>query len=106
MTTSERPTTWAYAYRLSPPLDPIKLRQLKELLAKEHSDAQKQEGKWEARLVTDDRVGHILVLSDSPDVDRAANKRIEEELRRLQADYSLTVPLAVDDGGADITPKE
>lgn len=106
MTTPNSPTIWAYAYRLSPPLDPTKLRQLKELLAREHSAAQQEQGKWEARFVTDERVAHILVLTDSPDLDRAANKRIEGELKRLQAGYSLTVPLAVEDGGVDITPKE
>jgi hypothetical protein len=106
MTTPDRATLWAYAYRLLPPLDPAKLRQLKELMAREHSAAQQEEGKWEARFVTDERVAHILVLTDSPDLDRAANKRIEGELKRLEAGYSLTVPLAVNDGGADITPKE
>jgi hypothetical protein len=106
MTPPDRPTIWAYAYRLLPPLAPSRLQQLKRLLEAEQSAARAREGKWEARFVTDDRVGHILVLSDTPDIDGESNKRIEAELRRLDASYSLTVPLAVDDGGADLPPKD
>ena len=104
--TSERATIWAYAYRLSPPLPPAKLRQLKELLEREHAAARERDGTWEARFVTDERVEHILVLTDSPDLDRDANKHIEEALQELDAGYSLTVPLAVDDGGADSSARK
>lgn len=106
MTPPDRPTIWAYAYRLSPPLAPARLHQLKRFLESEQSAARERDGKWEARFVTDERVAHILVLSDSPDLDLLANKRIEEELMRLQAGFSLTVPLAVEDGGEDIPPKK
>jgi hypothetical protein len=104
--TPPRPTIWAYSYRLLPPLAPSKLRELKALLAREHAASREGEGRWEARFVTDDRVAHILVLSDSPDLDRAANKRIEAALQRIRAGFTMTVPLAVDDGGADIPPKD
>lgn len=104
--TPDRPTIWAYTYKLSPPLPASQLRELKALIAKEHAAAQERAGKWEARLVADERVAHILVVSDSPNLDRAANQRIEDELHRLEATFSLTVPLAVDAGGPDIPPKE
>jgi len=104
--TPERPTIWAYAYRLSPPLAASKLRQLKALLDREHAAAKERTAKWEARFVTDERVAHILVLTDSPDLDREYNKRIEEELHRLEAKFSLTVPLAVDEGYESIPPKD
>lgn len=100
------PILWAYAYRLSPPLPAAKLRQLRALLDTEHVVAHDRAGKWEARFVTDARVVHILVLADSPDLNGVANKRIEAELLRLGANYSLTVPLAVSDGGEDIPPKD
>jgi hypothetical protein len=104
--THNRPKIWAYSYRLQPPLSPAKLRQLKEILGREHDAAREREGRWEARFVTDDRIGHILVLTDSPDLDCEANKRIERELKRLEAGYSLTVPLAVDGNDEDIPPKK
>ena len=99
--TSERATIWAYAYRLSPPLPPSKLRHLNEVLERERTAARERNGKWEARFVTDERVAHILVLTDSPDLNRDANKRIEAALHVIDARYSLTVPLAVDAGGVD-----
>ncbi len=92
---------WAYSYSLVPPQSADRLRRVKALLEKEKRAAVGRAGLWEGRLVVDERVSHILVLSDTPDLDHAVNKRLEAELRAIDAEFAVTVPLAVDDGAVD-----
>lgn len=88
-------TIWAYSYEIIPPQPEVRLRAIKTLLEKEHAVASGGARKWEARLLVEHEVTHILVVSDSPDQDREVNRRLEAALRQLDAAYSLTVPLAV-----------
>jgi hypothetical protein len=90
-------TVWAYSYRLSNPQEPSRLHRIKALIAKERTAAAKRNATWEGRLVVDERVAHILILSDSPDVDREVNRQIEAELRALDAGFAVTVPMVVTD---------
>lgn len=89
------PVIWAYMYRLEPPQQPSRLKDVKALLAREHDSAKTRAGTWEGRLVTDDRVSHVLVLSDTPDLTGDANRRLEAELLAINARYVLTVPMVV-----------
>jgi hypothetical protein len=86
---------WAYTYRISPPQAPGRLRRLRALLLEEHAILAAEHDMWEGRLVVEDRVAHILVLSSSPDLTRAVNERIEAELSRMGAVFTVTVPLAI-----------
>lgn len=86
---------WAYTYQIVPPQPLAKLKHLKVLLEAEHAEATRNADKWEGRLVADDRITHLLVLTDSADLDRDVNQKIESELRALDARFSVTVPLAV-----------
>ena len=90
------PATWAYTYRLDPPQDANRLKSLRALLAKEHRASASRAERWKARLVADDRVSHILVVTDSPDLTRKENLRLEAELRALRAEFSVTIPMAFD----------
>lgn len=92
---------WAYTYRLVPPQSADRLRKVKALLEHEHREATRRAGTWEGRLVTDERISHILVLSDSPDLDHEVNQRLERELQAIDADFAVTVPLAVSGGPGD-----
>lgn len=97
---------WAYTYQLVPSQPVEKLRELKALLEREHTAARAREGTWEGRLVVDERIAHILVLSDSPELDLESNRRIEQALRAINAGFALTVPMAVPtDPPADVAPK-
>jgi hypothetical protein len=89
---------WAYSYRWTRPPDGGRLRRIRALIAKERASAALQDGTWEGRLVVDARIAHILILCDSPDVDRAVNRRIETELRAVDAGFAVTVPMAVPRG--------
>lgn len=101
-----RPVIWAYTYKLSPPLSVEKLREVKLLLEKERDAAKARSGTWEARLVADERISHILVLSDSPDLETEANRNLEKALKTLDAYYNLTVPMVVDGEPADDLPQK
>jgi len=94
---SSSPNLWAYTYRLIPPLAPERLRALRTLLAREQKAAKARDGVWQGRLVVDDRVSHLLVLSDSADLEDDINRRITAALRALDTTFAVTIPLAVGD---------
>ncbi len=91
---------WAYAYEIVPPLGEDQLNAIRTLLEKEHSEAQRAASTWTGKLVCEQQVTHILVVSDSPDQDREVNRRLEGRLRQLKAQFSLTVPMALPDDEA------
>jgi len=94
------PPLWAYTYRLIPPLRPERVRALRALLARVQKAAKARDGLWEGRMVADERISHILVLSDSADLDDDTNRRIAAALLALDAAFAVTVPLAVGDRSA------
>jgi hypothetical protein len=88
-------TIWAYTYRLDPPQSVPRLKEVRAFLEREHTAALARAGTWEGRLVVDDRISHILVLSDSLQLDGDVNRGLEARLRALDAGFSLTVPMAI-----------
>ena len=97
-------TIWAYAYEIVPPQPEDRLRGIKTLLDHEHSQATLGARTWKGRFVREDQITHILVVSDSPDLDRDVNRRLEAELNKLKASYSLTAPMAVVDDAPALPP--
>ena len=87
---------WAYAYKIVPPQPSQKLGTIRTLLKDEASTAQGGARTWSGRLVLEPDATHILIVSD--DVrgrDHPINRQLEAELRRLDASYVVTEPLAV-----------
>ena len=84
---------WAYAYQLSPPQPADRLRTIQPLLDGEHSEAQHDGRTWSGRVVLEERVTHILVVSDSPDQNHDGNRRLESELEQLNATFSISAPM-------------
>jgi len=98
-------TVWAYGYQIVPPQPEHRLHAIRTLLEQEHTTAQRGARTWEGRFVLEQQVTHILVVSDSPELDVEANRRLEAELRSLNAGFAMTVPLAVSDAPlAEATP--
>ena len=87
MTPASNPV-WAYVYMIDPPQPAARLQKIKVLLSTEHRAAAERSSTFEGRLITDERISHILVVSDSPDADREVNCRIEAALRALDERYS------------------
>ena len=86
---------WAYAYLIDPPQPEVRLRTLRILLDREQADATNRARTWATRLVAEEHVTHILVVSDSPVQDLEINRLVEAELHGLEAAFSMTAPVAV-----------
>lgn len=93
--TSESGVRWAYAYELEPALSLERLGAVKALLDREHEASGDDAGTWASRLVFEDRVSHILIVSDTPRQNLEVNRRLERKLRDLKAGFSVTTPLVV-----------
>ena len=91
-----RKAVWAYAYQIVPPQPEERLQAIRALLAREAVDARTHARTWEGRLVADEHATRILVVCDSPEQNLAVNERVEAELRDLEADFSITTPMAVE----------
>ena len=99
-------TLWAYAYEIVPPQAEDQLNAIRTLLEKEHSDARQGARTWTGKLVSQQRITHLLVVSDSPDQSREVNRRLEGRLTQLRAGFSLTVPMALADEEASLPEAE
>ena len=86
---------WAYAYRITPPQPKQRLETIQALLDHEHGLALQEARRWTGRLVVERRATRILIVSDTPDQERAFDDRLADEVRRLQATLTCTVPLEI-----------
>lgn len=86
---------WAYAYQIVPPLPSRQLSTIRALLKEETAAALSVPRTWSGRLVLERRATHILIVSDLRDQDQSINRLLEAEMERLEAPFTVTVPLAV-----------
>ena len=86
-------TRWAYAYQLLPPQLADRLRTIQPLLDDEHTGARLSGRTWAGRVVPEERITHILVVSDSPEQNHESNRKLESELKELKARFSISAPM-------------
>lgn len=86
---------WAYGYELAPPVARDRMRGVQAVLDEGHSEAELAARIWEGRFVNGGDITHILVVSGTPAQDLDVNRRLEAELVRLEARFSITPPLEV-----------
>jgi hypothetical protein len=103
---SSAKTLWAYAYEIVPPQADDQLNAIRTLLEKEHADAGQGARTWTGKLVSEQRVTHLLVVSDSSDQSREVNRRLEGRLTQLRAGFSVTLPMALADEEAPLPEVE
>lgn len=103
---SSRTPLWTYAYQIDPPQVEDRLRSLRKLLDDEHAQARRGARTWAGRVITEERMTHILVVSDSPEQSRKANSRLEAELKKLHVGFSITAPMEIADDAARSPPGE
>ena len=84
---------WAYAYQLSPPQPADRLQTIQPLLDDQHVDARRVGRTWAGRVIPEERITHILVVSDSPEQDSEGNRRLEAELKELKAKFSISAAM-------------
>lgn len=94
---SPKKTLWAYAYEIVPPKVDGQMKAIRALLEEEHLKARSAARTWAGRLVSEQQVTHILVVSDSPDQGTEFNRQIEKRLKDLRASFTLGLPAAVGD---------
>jgi hypothetical protein len=94
---------WAYAYRIIPPQPKQRLDTIQELLDHEHRVALQEARSWTGLLVLERRATRLLIVSDSPDQERAVDHRLAGEVRRLQATLTRTVPVEISADATDGT---
>jgi hypothetical protein len=87
---------WAYGYEIDPPVALDRLETIESLVDEEHTNAKLGARTWQGRLVVDEKVTHILVVSDTPDQDREVNRRLAAELKRLDALFLVSSPRELD----------
>ena len=90
---------WVYAYVVVPPQPSGRLGAIRALLKDEQVAARSDARTWSGRVVLERHATHILIVSDKAGQDAPINGRIEGELKRLEATFSVTKPLAVPDQG-------
>ena len=86
---------WVYAYQIVPPQPSGRLGTIRMLLDEETTAARDAARTWSGRIVLERRATHILIVSDGPGRQDTINRRLEAELSRLDARFSVTEPLAV-----------
>ena len=89
-----------YAYQLEPPQPDTRFQKIKALLAKAHVAARRAARMWAGRIVVETRVSHILIVSDSPSRQRAVNRALEKELKRLGLRFLVNEPVPLPVEGA------
>lgn len=86
---------WAYAYRITPPQPKHRLETIQALLDHEHGVALQEARSWTGRLVLERRATRILIVSDSPDQERAVDLGLADEVRRLEATFTRTTSIEI-----------
>jgi hypothetical protein len=93
-------TIWTYAFQIEPPQTEHRLSTIKSLLEHEQADAQRNARTWVGRVVLEQQITHILVVSDSAAHSRDVNRRLEAEFKALAVGFSMTAPMVVADDAA------
>ncbi|HJQ66561.1 MAG TPA: hypothetical protein VJ816_09305 [Gemmatimonadales bacterium] len=83
---------WVYAYEIVPPQSKRRLEAIRALLDREHATARQGGRTWASRLVSERRATRILIVSDSPDQERAA---VAAELARQQLSFTRTASMEI-----------
>jgi hypothetical protein len=86
---------WAYGYELAPPVARDRMGGIQTVLDEGHLEARLSLHTWEGRFINGDDITHILVVCDSPHQGLTVNRKLEAELVRLEAGFSVTEPLEV-----------
>jgi hypothetical protein len=93
---------WAYAYTIVPAQPEDRLDPIRTIVDAEGLAGPDAARVWSGRLVLEPETTHILIVSDSPAQHLAVNHKLETELRRLEADFVMTEPMAIPGEPADL----
>lgn len=86
---------WSYGYAIVPPQPEDRLAAIQAFLDHEQADARLRARTWAGRVVLEEKVTHILVVSDSPEQDSEVNHKLEARLQELKVGFSVTMPMEI-----------
>lgn len=89
---------WAYGYELTPPVGRVRMQGVQVVLDEGHAEAELAGRIWEGRFVNGEKITHILVVCGTPAQDLEVNRKLEAELARLEAGFSITASLEIGHG--------
>jgi hypothetical protein len=95
--TTKTPSSWAYAYVITPPIPEDRVPQIAAVLEAANAAAVKATHTWRGNYVVEPQITHILVVSDSPTLDHDINRSLESGLKKLKIGYTITTPMALED---------
>ena len=84
---------WAYGYELIPPHREDRMTAIQRLIEEEDGEARRNGRNWTARMVTEEQVTHLLIVSASSEVDLEINQKLEAALKTMGIDYQVTIPM-------------
>ena len=96
---------WVYAYRIVPAQPLRRMGTIRALLKDATAAARAGARTWSGRLVLERHATHILIVTDAIEPNHILNRRLEAELERLAAPFSVTAPLAVAGAAERATPR-
>jgi hypothetical protein len=94
---------WAYAYQIVPPQPASRLGAIRTILRDGTAAARSGVQAWAGRVVLGRRVTSILIVSHTRGRSHATNRRLEAELKRLGATFSVSEALEVTDHAPAMT---
>jgi hypothetical protein len=86
---------FAYAYLVVPKQAESRLDAIRAIIERENKAAEGAARIWTGRLVQENRITHILIVSDSSEQNLNVNRLLEIELKRMKAEFFLTNPMAI-----------
>jgi len=86
---------FAYAYLVVPKQAESRLDAIRAIIEGENKAAERAARIWTGRLVQENRITHILIVSDSTEQNLDINRLLETELKRMKAEFFLTNPMAI-----------
>jgi hypothetical protein len=92
---TQEDSLWAYAYQMLPSRAAHRTKGIRALLEGENREAKRADRNWTARLVLEQHVTHVLIVSDTPELDRDINRRLEARLKEMEVRFAVTVPMPV-----------
>jgi hypothetical protein len=86
---------FAYAYLVVPAQAESRLEAIRTIIERENTAAEGAARIWTGRVVQENRITHILIVSDNSEQNLDINRLLESELKRMKAEFFLTNPMAI-----------
>lgn len=74
------------------------MKAIRGLLERENGNAKREDRRWTGRLVSEEQITHLLIVSADPDLDFEINQKLESELKALGIEFHVSIPMPLAGG--------